>query len=271
MGTLILDFVDDNGERRRVGETEIPPDSGMRSVLVGSDEEPSVLLIIVQRMLAGTTEPPKAADGSKTAPLPMRPDLIDPAVNKELPPKRTPINLLSPATIAAVRRAWSQRHTGENLKAGQLAVLMGQLALETGMGKKTWNWNLGNVKAFRPYWKGAYTRLRTREYLTHAEVKDKWGIDLPEWKGERLLYVYSPFRAFSTLEEGAYGWLALLSGRRHGGSIDYVRAGDAEGFGRHIARREDGGTNYTTSPAAKYGPLVAERANWWLKAAGEIV
>ena len=232
----------------------------------------SILNFVAHRMTQGSLPPFDGGDGSEESPFPPARRLLPSGSLVER--RRTSVNVYDPSFIADLRWAWRQRHS-ENLNRNQLSVLIAQLMQETGRGRNVWNNNFGNIKAFRG-WNGDYTILNTFENYTYDDLVSNWRNDsrasLPDrFSGARRFRVFSPFRAYGSRREGLFGWISLLSNRRHGGSADFVRNGDANGFGRHIASALDGGTNYGTARAHLYGPAMASLQREWLSNAPQSI
>lgn len=120
----------------------------------------------------------------------------------------------------AFRAAWRELWNSE-LKSESLCVLLAQWALETGRGKKCFNYNLGNVKSV-PGDGFDYTFFRCGETLAEKAAAKYLGdsrVSVVSRSGGLVNLIFEPehpvcrFRAFSTLADGTRAYLSLLRGR----------------------------------------------------------
>ena len=112
-------------------------------------------------------------------------------------------DLITPVTARRVALALGAAHemvTGEEPTRATIALATAQSALETGRWKSIHRYNLGNIKASSTY-EGYYCQFRCNEVING---KVEW-FDPP--------HPQTNFRAFLTLEEGAYDHVAFLSRR----------------------------------------------------------
>lgn len=131
---------------------------------------------------------------------------------------------------AALAAAWAEKF-GEPPPANAVAVLLSQIALETGL-RACWNWNLGNVKA-----------AKGQDFCELAgvwEVINGKRVDLP--KGAPG----TQFRAFATLADGVRAYLDVLH-RRFSKSWPAVLAGDPARFAELLRAQ-----GYYTAPLDHY-------------------
>ncbi len=137
--------------------------------------------------------------------------------------ERTPMT--GPDAEQALSQAWSQV-VGSRPSPETLSILLGQWAMETGHGKKMWNYNFGGIKGTSP-------EGLTTSYKTH------------EGYGDTRQAITDRFRAYSTAEEGAKDYVGLLA-RKYGDAIEAAKAGDPRDF---VTALRAGGY-FTGDPAA---------------------
>jgi hypothetical protein len=143
------------------------------------------------------------------------------------------ITRASTADVAlALRRAWVKL-LGETPKRESILVLLAQFTLETGGGRACHAWNLGNAKSI-PGDGRSWTFFRCSEIIGGKEVF----FDPP--------HPQTRFRAFETLDDGAYDYLELLH-RRFAAAWPAVEAGDPAAFGHALAAQ-----HYFTANEASY-------------------
>ncbi len=135
----------------------------------------------------------------------------------------------------ALGRAW-QSVTGERPSKRAVAVVTAQWAHETGRGRAMHNFNFGGIKGAGPA--GLTAQLETRE---------GWGANAQR--------ITANFRAYSTATEGAEDFISLLA-RRYPKALEAAKAGDADGFVKHL----HAGGYFTDNPAA-YGRSVSSLAD----------
>jgi flagellum-specific peptidoglycan hydrolase FlgJ len=116
----------------------------------------------------------------------------------------------------ALERAW-ERVIGEAPKAETTAILTAQWAHETGRGQAMMNFNFGGIKGTSPA--GLSTAYKTREGWGKTEIR-----------------IVDRFRAYSTAEEGAADYVALLA-RRYPEAVEAARSGDPAEFVRALKER----------------------------------
>lgn len=180
-------------------------------------------------------------------------------MGERLSPVRT---LLDPVEVkASLARAWCYRF-GEAPSQNALALLMAQIALETGLSSCI-AWNVGNLKA-SPGGSTDWTFFTTWELepKEQAEVKaaaDPTHVQIIGEKDGKLKVVYHPdraeccFRAFRSLDDGIGAYFALLA-NRYARAWPAVRAGDPAAFA-HVLRS----LGYYTAPEADYARGLAAR------------
>jgi hypothetical protein len=139
---------------------------------------------------------------------------------------------------AALARAWNDL-LGEEPKPESIRVLLAQYGIETGFGKATHCWNLGNTKHVKGDGHG-WTMFRCSEVLGSPPKEIFFEPPHPQtW-----------FRAFPTLDDGAADYLGMLH-RRFDKSWPAVLAGSPEQFG-HLLKVQG---YYTANESAYVGAL----------------
>ena len=146
---------------------------------------------------------------------------------------------------AALIKAW-RAQLGTEPKRESLLVLLAQWAHETGTGRATWCYNLGNVKA-KPGGARDYTFFTCGEELTREQaqalLKDARVSVVKEYSrgGTTMVSVRIVpdhpaccFRAFRTLDDGAADFLELLR-KRFASAWPAVEDGDPAAFA-HLLR-----------------------------------
>jgi hypothetical protein len=155
----------------------------------------------------------------------------------EVPIIATPTNAADMTT--AIGSAY-RKLEGANPSGPTTAILLGLWDLETGGGKSTFNFNVGNLKA----------------------VKDQTFYVNPRVKGQG-----NHFAAYETLEEGVRAWLLLLAKqnpKRYATTWAGAKAGDTQGFAQAI---EQSGycSDAKGNPCPGYAKAVLGRIAKYLK------
>lgn len=158
-----------------------------------------------------------------------------------IPNQLTPVS--AEQLVAALARAY-KRVTGSAASKAILALLVGQVALETGGTGGTLhsihNWNLGNV---RGTYNGDWTSFRAGEIDASGH--------------EYFLEAGDPrnkFRAYPSLEASAEDYVRTL--RAHPHWWDGLQTGTIQGFIRGLTTYPA----YFTANKQKYASIMAERA-----------
>lgn len=174
------------------------------------------------------------------------------------------------------------------LSRAAVLVLLGHWGLETGDGAGCWSYNLGNVKA-KPGGRYSWQFFACNEVLTPVQANaivsralpreprraedDPAAFGRPEFDkvtvsavtssttkdGKVILWAFPPdpvccFRAFTSLDEGAADYLAILK-KRFSDCWKFVEAGDAAGFSRALRKQ-----GYYTADEGQYTKgLIARR------------
>lgn len=167
-----------------------------------------------------------ALEGAKTAPS--RPGLV--------PVVRT--QLSAGQAQDALRAAW-EKVTGEVPSDKTLALITAQWAHETGNGASMYNYNFAGIKGTGP--SGLTVAQRTREGYGASERR-----------------IVDNFRAYSSAEEGATDYVALLE-RRFPDAVEGARQGDPSAFVRGLKSR-----GYFTGQESAYLNNVASIASRYL-------
>lgn len=144
---------------------------------------------------------------------------------ERLAPLRTYVTAMDVGT--ALMGAWGELLGDTPFILDSIYLLMAQWALETGRGKACWNYNLGNAKSIEGD-NRSFTYYACNEILpskaarAHAAAAkprtDAPGpnADITKEDGTTAIiwfypdHPYARFRAFRTLEDGAYDYLTLL-------------------------------------------------------------
>jgi hypothetical protein len=104
---------------------------------------------------------------------------------------------------------------GSNPSGAALAILLGLWDLETGTGRGTWNWNVGNLKSA-----ACGNPNTTQTFYVISSIEKEC----------------NKFQAFDSLESGVMSWLSLLAKTpRYAASWAAVKLGDAVGFAQAIS------------------------------------
>ncbi len=143
-------------------------------------------------------------------------------------PSRTP---LSPLQIRASLASAYNSLKGAPIDGQLLDVLTAQVCTENAHGAAMHNNNFGGIKGVSP--EGTTARMRTREVLDGKSVQ-----------------ITDGFRAYSTPENGAKDYLALLE-RRFPRALEAGRSGDVEGFARSLKAG-----NYFTADVGEYAAAM---------------
>jgi mannosyl-glycoprotein endo-beta-N-acetylglucosaminidase len=146
-------------------------------------------------------------------PAAMAPAKSDPKKPMFVVPVKT--ELTTQQASALLSEAY-ERLTGEAPNAECSALLTAQWAHETARGSSMINYNFGGIKGAGP--DGQSVLCSTREGWGKTEIRIKDG-----------------FRAYSTAEEGALDYVALL-GKRYPDALEAARQGDATGMVRALKR-----------------------------------
>lgn len=172
--------------------------------------------------------------------------------------KRTPATY--PDIVAALGVAWG-RVFGGRPKPETLYVLAAQWALETARGKSMYNHNFAGIKAGPDQLHTYYpttevvTRATAERFLRNQTVSTRCEIAKDDG-GLNVTLRFFPdndvcrFRAYETIEDGAFDYLVLLQ-RRFALSWDPVVAGDPAEFSRALKRQ-----GYYTADEPKYTALM---------------
>jgi len=167
-----------------------------------------------------------AKDGAKTGST--RPGLV--------PVVRT--RLTAGQAQEALRAAW-EKVTGEAPSDKTLALITAQWAHETGNGASMYNYNFAGIKGAGP--SGLSVSQHTREGYGASERR-----------------IVDNFRAYSSAEEGATDYVALLE-RRFPDAVEGARQGDPSAFVRGLKSR-----GYFTGQESAYLNNVASIASRYL-------
>ncbi len=153
--------------------------------------------------------------GTVPAPVraPVRADGAAPA--REVAAKKT---VTAPAQVRAALAKAHQEVTGEPASNQLLDILTAHVSLETAGGARMFNYNFGGIKGKSPA--GETARYMTHEVLANGEKKA----------------MSQPFRAYSTLEEGAADYLQVMRAR-FPEALDQARGGDPAAFASALKRR----------------------------------
>lgn len=126
----------------------------------------------------------------------------------------------------ALSRAYKNQ-TGKEASSETLDVLSAHVALETGSGRRMYNYNFGGIKGHGP--SGLTANYGTHEYVGRRRVAMKQG-----------------FRAYQNLDEGAADYLKFMSGR-YKEALAAAEEGDVSGFASKLKERR-----YYTAPLKQY-------------------
>lgn len=154
-----------------------------------------------------------------------------------VPDELTP--LWTDALIAALAEGYTLAMRSQPT-AGCLAVLMSQVCLETGNGKKIHNHNWGNVKRAAD-WEGLYCSYKCDEIFdadVAREALRRGPCTVSPWRDTGMKRVvlfpehpWAEFRAFATAADGAAQYVEFLSCReRYQPAWSRAYHGDASGF-----------------------------------------
>jgi hypothetical protein len=135
---------------------------------------------------------------------------------------------------SALSSAWKGLH-GEEPPDGLVAVLAGQVSIETGGGRGMLNYNFGGIKGTGP--SGHSVRFRTTEGYGPTEKK-----------------IVDRFRSYGSAQEGATDYVRLLESR-FGTAMERARAGDAKGFVHELKK-----SGYFTGDEKVYSRVVHQVA-----------
>lgn len=182
---------------------------------------------------------------------------------QELPATPTPVSVTNVAD--ALCDAWLERF-GSAVERYQLAVILAQSALETGFWKSCVCYNLGGVKG-TPGGYADWCIFETTERLAADKARAIVGLTpgaqlktfVPDADGMLIIELPQPFRAFTSLQDGAAFYLGELYAG-FSSAWPQVLAGDVEAFVEKLAQLH----YFTASPAlyvsgvlARYGVIVA--------------
>jgi len=149
--------------------------------------------------------------------------------------ERVQTQVSEPQMALAMIEAWKSLFGNQPSKE-QIAILMAQNALETGHRKSMWNYNIGNIKAFKE-WIGDYFNLTGDEVINGKTVK------VSDMK----------FRAYPSLIEGVKDYIKLLStSQRYAAAWQHVLHPDPASFSKELKR---GG--YYTADESAYTKLLS--------------
>jgi hypothetical protein len=152
---------------------------------------------------------------------------------------------LTPLTLDEAIEAFAKayfRCMGSEVRAGTLACLVAQSALESGNWKHMHGYNFGNIKA-SPDWDGLFMMFRCNEVIGGNVV---W-FDPPHFQ--------THFRAYATAAEGAQEQIKFHLRERYKGSWHHAYLGDAHAFAMTLG--EEG---YYTADRVSYSKAVASIA-----------
>jgi hypothetical protein len=134
---------------------------------------------------------------------------------REVAAKKT---VTAPAEVRAALAKAHQEVTGEPASNGLLDILTAHVSLETAGGTRMFNYNFGGIKGRSPA--GETARYMTHEVLANGEKKA----------------MSQPFRAYSTLQEGAADYLQVMRSR-FPEALEQARGGDPAAFASALKRR----------------------------------
>ncbi len=143
-------------------------------------------------------------------------------------PDRTPVT--STAIRDALARAWT-RATGAAPSTGILDAITAQANLETGRGTSMVQYNFGGIKGVGP------TGLSTRASTIEVE-------------GGKTKHIVDGFRAYGSLDEGAFDYVRLVRGQ-FGAALARADAGDLDGFAHELKV-----AHYYTADEKDYAKLL---------------
>jgi hypothetical protein len=152
-----------------------------------------------------------------------------PAPAREVAAKKT---VTAPSQVRAALAKAHQELTGEAAPNQLLDILTAHVSLETAGGTRMFNYNFGGIKGKSP-------AGETARYMTH-EVTET---------GERKA-MSQPFRAYSTLEDGAADYLQVMRAR-FPEALDQAKGGDPAAFASALKRR-----GYYTASEASYTSAI---------------
>jgi hypothetical protein len=174
---------------------------------------------------------------------------------EELASTRTPVK--TEDLIVAIWKSWEQFFGAPPAHKESVWILIAQWGLETGWGKSCYCWNLGNVKSTEGDGHD-YQYYKCNEILPLATAQ-KYAQQSPDTAkitqvrsdGKAIIWFYPNhpgcrFRAFKTLEEGAFDHLKLLA-RRFDKAWPEIIEGDVVGYSQKL--RQQG---YYTADEASY-------------------
>jgi hypothetical protein len=172
---------------------------------------------------------------------------------QKLTATRTSVTL--PDMLEALRRVW-EGGVGTQPRHTNVVVLLSQFALETGRGKKMWNYNVGNAKA-RAGGATDWTFFECDEILPHARAKAYAAtggalVVVKPFDAKNSRVIFKPehdvcrFRAFPTLDAGLADHFTMLRSTFKT-AWTAVERGDPLLYGRLLRK---GG--YYTAPEAQY-------------------
>jgi len=166
---------------------------------------------------------------------------------KEVPAVKT--TCTTTELITAFVAAWVELY-GDIPKKSSIGVLFAQNALETGLTKSMWNFNVGNVKAVNdPNGVVEYCAL----HGVWEIVNGKKIILPPENPG-------SWFRSFPSLKEGIKFHLNFIKNKRYKSAWASVLSGDPAGFSHQLKLNgyyTDSEQNYTANMKAYFNKYMA--------------
>lgn len=126
----------------------------------------------------------------------------------------------------------------EKLGDGPAAdLLAAQIALETGDGKYSYSYNLGNMKA--PDREG-----------TKYQLLDTWEVE-----GGKRVDRREPFLAYDSLDEGLDAYIEYLDRK---GALDVADQGDVDAYNRQLKS-----FGYYTADEGQYGENLKKRLRKW--------
>lgn len=179
---------------------------------------------------------------------------------RELPARATPV---SPAEVYLALRLQLAAQMGAPQPRAGVAILVGQMALETGRFKASQNYNLGGIKCSGK-WAGCWQHFATLEVLPRAaaekymrEVPPGATVAIVHDAGDRVTLKFSgrhpvnKFVAFESLDAAIEHHVAFLLGR-YRTAVAFAMAGSAQAYADELYR-----LGYYTGDREAYGKSVA--------------
>jgi hypothetical protein len=131
-----------------------------------------------------------------------------------------------------------------------IAVIISQWSLETGVGKECWNYNIGNIKA----------KDDPNTVIKYCALNGVWEVE----NGKKVLIPESSpsawFRAFDNLDDGVLFYINFLKNNRYKKAWTAVESGDPETFAQLLKCAE-----YYTAPESQYAAGLEAYFNKFMK------